>query len=136
MNYSEIKIGQKASVTKTFKDEDVRKFAEVSMDVNPIHLDDEYAKKTVFGQRIVHGILTCGLISAVLAQQASRRGNYLSGAGSEIYVARAFGRHNHRRGGSRGDERRQTHHQAQHRLQKSGRQGGCLRRRDRKTRLI
>lgn len=47
MNYSEIKIGQKASVTKTFKDEDVRKFAEVSMDVNPIHLDDEYAKKTV-----------------------------------------------------------------------------------------
>ena len=63
MNYSEIKIGQKASVTKTFKDEDVRKFAEVSMDVNPIHLDDEYAKKTVFGQRIVHGILTCGLIS-------------------------------------------------------------------------
>lgn len=59
MNYSEIKIGQKASVTKTFKDEDVRKFAEVSMDVNPIHLDDEYAKKTVFGQRIVHGILTC-----------------------------------------------------------------------------
>ena len=135
MNYSEIKIGQKASVTKTFKDEDVRKFAEVSMDVNPIHLDDEYAKKTVFGQRIVHGILTCGLISAVLANKLPGEGTiYL--AGSEIYVARAFGRHNHRRGGSRGDERRQTHHQAQHRLQKSGRQGGCLRRRDRKTRLI
>ena len=117
MNYSEIKIGQKASVTKTFKDEDVRKFAEVSMDVNPIHLD----VRTYFRSA---------------CQQASRRGNYLSGAGSEIYVARAFGRHNHRRGGSRGDERRQTHNQAQHRLQKSGRQGGCLRRRDRKTRLI
>ena len=79
MNYSEIKIGQKASVTKTFKDEDVRKFAEVSMDVNPIHLDDEYAKKTVFGQRIVHGILTCGLISAVLANKLPGEGTIYLG---------------------------------------------------------
>ena len=79
MNYSEIKIGQKASVTKTFKDEDVRKFAEVSMDVNPIHLDDEYAKKTVFGQRIVHGILTCGLISAVLANKLPERELFIWG---------------------------------------------------------
>ena len=135
MNYSEIKIGQKASVTKTFKDEDVRKFAEVSMDVNPIHLDDEYAKKTVFGQRIVHGILTCGLISAVLANKLPGEGTiYL---GQEVrFTSPVLLGDNHRRGGSRGDERRQTHHQAQHRLQKSGRQGGCLRRRDRKTRLI
>ena len=79
MNYSEIKIGQKASVTKTFKDEDVRKFAEVSMDVNPIHLDDEYAKKTVFGQRIVHGIVTCGLISAVLANKLPGEGTIYLG---------------------------------------------------------
>lgn len=69
MNFSDLKVGQKASVTKTFADEDVRKFSEVSLDTNPIHLDDEAAAKSIFGKRIVHGIATCGLISAVLANK-------------------------------------------------------------------
>lgn len=69
MNFSDLKVGQKASVTKTFADEDVRKFSEVSLDTNPIHLNDEAAAKSIFGKRVVHGIATCGLISAVLANK-------------------------------------------------------------------
>jgi 3-hydroxybutyryl-CoA dehydratase len=79
MEYSRIEIGQKASITKTFTDDDVRQFAQISNDVNPLHLNDDYAKKSIFKKRIVHGILTCGLISAVLA-------NKLPGEGT-IYLA-------------------------------------------------
>ncbi|KAB2862287.1 MAG: MaoC family dehydratase [Anaerolineae bacterium] len=59
--------GASASRTKTFTDEDVRTFAHLTGDTNPVHLDADYAATTVFGQRIVHGILTSALISAVLA---------------------------------------------------------------------
>lgn len=69
MTFEEIKIGQKASICKRFTDADVAAFAKISLDVNPIHTDEAYAKTTVFGGRIVHGILTAGLISAVLANQ-------------------------------------------------------------------
>ena len=69
MTFNELYVGQKASVQKTFTDSDLRAFAEVSLDTNPIHLDEEYAKTTIFGRRIVHGILTSGLISAVLANK-------------------------------------------------------------------
>ena len=69
MTFSELKIGQKASVQKTFTAADVTAFAGISTDVNPIHMSDGYAKNTPFGQRIVHGILTSGLISAVLANK-------------------------------------------------------------------
>lgn len=69
MTFSELQVGQKASIQKTFTSSDVEAFAQVSLDTNPIHLDDEYAKTTVFGRRIAHGILTSGLISAVLANK-------------------------------------------------------------------
>ncbi|MCQ3929433.1 MAG: enoyl-CoA hydratase [Chloroflexi bacterium] len=59
--------GASASRTKTFTDEDVRTFAHLTGDTNPVHLDADYAATTVFGQRIVHGMLTSALISAVLA---------------------------------------------------------------------
>ena len=73
-----IKIGDNASMTKTFTDEDVRSFSEISGDKNPIHLDDEYAAQTPFKQRLVHGILTSGMISALLGME-------LPGPGS-IYI--------------------------------------------------
>ena len=53
-------------------------FAGVSTDINPVHLDEETAKKGIFGKRVAHGILVSGLISAVL-------GNKLPGPGS-IYM--------------------------------------------------
>lgn len=64
----QVNVGFKESVTKTITAEDIRKFAEVSTDFNPLHLDDEYAGKTIFGERIAHGILAVGLISAALAK--------------------------------------------------------------------
>lgn len=69
MSFSDLKIGQKDSITKTFTDEDIRKFSEVSLDTNPIHLNEEAAAKSIFGKRVVYGIATCGLISAVLANK-------------------------------------------------------------------
>lgn len=61
-----LEIGMKATRTKVFSDEDIRKFAEVSGDTNAIHLDDEYAAKSRFGKRIVHGMLTASVVSAIL----------------------------------------------------------------------
>ena len=61
-----LKIGDKASRSKIFTEEDVKRFAEVSTDKNPIHLDEEYAKNTIFKQRIVHGMLVGSLFSGIL----------------------------------------------------------------------
>ncbi len=66
MNYEDIKVGDKATVSKTFTSEDVFTFAEVSADFNPIHLDEEFAKNSLFGKRIIHGMLTASLISAAI----------------------------------------------------------------------
>ena len=74
-----IKIGDSAFISKTFSDEDVRNFARISNDKNPIHLNDEYAAQTRFKKRLVHGILTAGLISAVLGTKLPGEGSiYLS----------------------------------------------------------
>ncbi len=74
-----LKIGDTASLTKTFNDDDVNQFAAISGDNNPIHLDEEYAAKTRFNRRIVHGMLTAGMISAVLGMQLPGEGSiYLS----------------------------------------------------------
>ena len=64
--FEEITIGQTESITKKVTAELVEAFAEVSGDHNPLHLDDAYAKTTIFGERIAHGALTTALISAVL----------------------------------------------------------------------
>ena len=69
MTFKDLYIGQKASVQKTFTSADVTSFAGITLDVNPLHMSEGYAKSTVFGRRIVHGMLTAGLISAVLANQ-------------------------------------------------------------------
>ena len=62
----EIKIGQIATKKKVITIEDVEIFAHVTNDVNPAHMDDEYAKESIFGKKIAHGMLGAGLISAVL----------------------------------------------------------------------
>lgn len=69
----DIKIGDKFSTSRLVTDELVRKFAEVSGDYNPIHLDDEFASKTRFGRRIAHGMLSGAFISAVLGNEFRER---------------------------------------------------------------
>ncbi len=78
MTFSDLRIGQTASLQKTFGAADITAFAGISLDVNPVHMSDGYAKNSLFGRRVVHGMLTASLISAVL-------GNQLPGPGT-IYL--------------------------------------------------
>ena len=61
-----VQIGQKATFSKTVTDQDIRDFARVSGDTQPIHLDESYAGQTRFGQRVAHGVLTLSVVSAAL----------------------------------------------------------------------
>jgi len=65
--YDEITIGQTASYTKVIEEKDIQLFAAVSGDVNPVHLDADFAAGTPFKERIAHGMLTGAIISAALA---------------------------------------------------------------------
>jgi 3-hydroxybutyryl-CoA dehydratase len=64
--FNDLKIGMQATVSRTITDTDLRNFSGVSGDTNPMHLNEEYAKTTMFGGTIVHGMLTASLISAVI----------------------------------------------------------------------
>ena len=77
-----LQIGQTAKLTKVITSEDIELFAEISMDKNPVHLDESYAKTTIFKKRISHGMLYGSFISAVIANQ-------LPGPGS-IYMKQSF----------------------------------------------
>lgn len=71
---SKFHIGQKASLEKAFTDEDVRTFAKISLDSNPVHLNDKYAENTIFKGRIVHGFLSGSLISAIIGTKLPGEG--------------------------------------------------------------
>jgi 3-hydroxybutyryl-CoA dehydratase len=66
-----VKVGDTASVTRTITEADIIKFAEVTGDINPLHLDPKYAEKTRFGERIAHGMISAGLISAVIGTKVA-----------------------------------------------------------------
>jgi 3-hydroxybutyryl-CoA dehydratase len=63
-----IKEGDKRTLSKTITEQDMRDFATLTGDFNPIHLDDKFAEKTMFKGKIAHGILIAGLISAALSK--------------------------------------------------------------------
>ena len=69
----DLQIGDKFSTERHVTDELIRKFAEVSGDYNPIHLDEKFAKTTRFGKRIAHGMLSGAFISAVLGNEFKER---------------------------------------------------------------
>ncbi|TKZ21016.1 MaoC family dehydratase [Shimia litoralis] len=75
----EMEVGIARSLTKVITDEDIQMFAQVSTDHNPVHLDDDYAKGTMFKGRIAHGMLTAGLISAVIGEQLPGYGTVYMG---------------------------------------------------------
>jgi len=58
--------GQHVSFRKNFTDEDVRRFIEITGDSNPLHVDDEFAARTQFGRRIVHGMLAASIFSTMV----------------------------------------------------------------------
>lgn len=74
----EMKIGQSYEITRIFLGEEVDLFSTLSGDVNPVHLDEAFAKTTMFGERIVHGALVSSVFSTIFA-------NHLPGPGC-IYL--------------------------------------------------
>ncbi len=78
----DLQPGMSARVTKTVTETDVILFSGISTDINPVHVDDVFAKTTSFGGRIAHGMLSAGFISAVL-------GNKLPGPGV-IYLGQTL----------------------------------------------
>ena len=77
--FEDLRLGQKASFGKTVTESDIVLFAAVTGDTNPMHLNAEYAKNTIFGERIAHGMLAAGLITKVLGTQLPGPGTiYLS----------------------------------------------------------
>ncbi|BBB92151.1 MAG TPA: MaoC family dehydratase [Methylomusa anaerophila] len=66
IKFADIKIGDKASMSKTITAHDVYTYANLTGDLNPLHTDADYAKTTVFKEPIAHGMLSAGFISAVL----------------------------------------------------------------------
>ena len=69
MNVDELSAGQSAEMSKTITSADIMSFAQATGDFNPVHIDDEAAKRSPFGERIAHGMLSAGLISAVLGMK-------------------------------------------------------------------
>lgn len=61
--------GMTATLSKTVSESDIIQFAEITGDMNPVHLDEDYAAGTMFKGRIAHGMLSAGLISAVLGMR-------------------------------------------------------------------
>jgi 3-hydroxybutyryl-CoA dehydratase len=77
--FEDMKIGDFAEFGKTLTEADVLMFSAASGDTNPVHLNQEYAETTPFKTRIVHGILTAGLISTLLGTRLPGEGTiYLS----------------------------------------------------------
>ncbi len=78
IKFADLKIGDKASMSKTVAESDIYTFAGITGDFNPVHVNEEFAKQTMFKGRIAHGMLSAGFISAVI-------GTALPGANS-IYM--------------------------------------------------
>ncbi len=65
----QLHVGDRAVLSKVITSDDVADFARITLDSNPLHLDEAYARQTRFGGRIAHGMLAAGLISAVIGTQ-------------------------------------------------------------------
>jgi 3-hydroxybutyryl-CoA dehydratase len=74
-----IKVGDRASVTKTITEDDIQTFGDLTGDHNPLHFDEEHARRTRFRRPISHGMLTGSLFSPIIAHQLPGEGAiYLS----------------------------------------------------------
>jgi len=80
--FEDLEVGQEASMSRIVSEADIVAYAALSGDYNPVHLDAEYASKTIFKERIAHGILSAGYISAIFGMK-------LPGPGA-IYISQSL----------------------------------------------
>lgn len=73
--YDDLTVGQTVHLSKTVTEDDIQCFIEITGDVNPLHIDEQFAKRTFFKKRVVHGMLTASLFSTLV-------GMYLPGIGA------------------------------------------------------
>ena len=64
-----LEVGMKATQTKTVTIEDIKKYAEITGDYNPLHFDSDFASKTKFGKLVAQGGITSGLLNALVAMK-------------------------------------------------------------------
>ena len=82
--YEDLKVGQSATMEKTVTEDDIQAFGRSTGDMNPVHFDEEYAKKTLFKGRVAHGVLSIGYISAVLGMKLPGEGTIFVSATVEF----------------------------------------------------
>ena len=80
--FEDLEIGMDASYTRVVTEADIISYADISGDYNPVHMDEEYAKRTIFKGKIAHGLLTASYFSAVFGME-------LPGPGA-IYVSQTL----------------------------------------------
>jgi hypothetical protein len=94
-NQTFLEAGEQAEYARTISADDIRRFAEISGDFAPIHVDEDFAKKTPYGKTIAHGALLMGLLSAtstIIAARSKERG----APGTALLSEHAFGRRKRR----------------------------------------
>jgi 3-hydroxybutyryl-CoA dehydratase len=82
LTFADLSLGQAATSTRVVSEQDIQAFADVTGDHNPVHVDAAFAADTPFRQRIAHGLLAAGFISALL-------GGALPGPGA-LYVSQSL----------------------------------------------
>ena len=80
----ELKPGMSASFEKTVTERDIELFGEVSGDMNPVHFDEDYARRTIFRGRIAHGVLSLSFISTVLGMKLPGPGTIIMSASTRF----------------------------------------------------
>ena len=79
LTYDQLEVGDSSEFSKTVSESDVYMYAGISGDLNPAHINEEYAAGTFFKNRIAHGMLTAGFISAVIGMQLPGPGTIYMG---------------------------------------------------------
>jgi acyl dehydratase len=82
--YDQIKIGDTATYTRTITAEDIDRYADWTEDYNPMHMDDDYARNTVFGGRVAHGPIALGMIAPVIGMNLPGPGCILMSLNSDF----------------------------------------------------
>jgi len=80
----DIKVGMSAGLTHTITEQDIELFGQATGDRNPVHFDEDFARKTVFRGRVAHGALVVGYVSSVIGNQLPGPGTIFGGAKIEF----------------------------------------------------